>query len=82
MEPEYNWNVILRSSLPIAIIMALIFFTNIKINLKWFYLILSLVITYFVVYYQDKKKHNIFTAIMIVILVSLIVYGLKNLGLF
>lgn len=81
MEQEYNWNIILRSSLPIALIMALVFFTNIRMGLKWFFLILALIITYFVVYFQDKKKHNIFTAMAVVLLVSLITYGIKNLGL-
>ena len=82
MEYEYNWNVVLRSSLPIAVIMAIVFFTNINIRLKWFYLILGLIATYFVVYYQDKKKHNIFTAMALVLLIALIVYGSRNLGLF
>ena len=82
MEREYNWNTILISSLPVALIMAIIFFTNIRIGLKWFFLALGLIGTYFIVYRQDKKKPTIFTAMAIVLLVSLIVHGLKNLGLF
>jgi len=82
MTDEYNWNIILRSSLPVGIIMAFVFYTNISNRSKWIYLVLGLIVTYFVVYYQDKKKQNIFTAISLVLLISLIVYGLKNLGLF
>ena len=82
MEPEYNWNIILRNSLPVAAVMAFIFFTNIRNSLKWFLLILALITTYLMVYFQSKKKHDIFTAIMIVLLVSLIVYGLRNFGFF
>ncbi len=82
MEQEYNWNAILISSLPVALIMAIIFFTNVRIGLKWFFLTFGLIGTYFIVHHQDKKKQNIFTAMAIVLLVSLISYGLKNLGLF
>jgi|TARA_B100002003_G_C14133005_1_gene544909 hypothetical protein len=82
MEQEYNWKVILRSAIPVALVMAYVFFTNMGIRLKWFYLIMGLIATYFIVYFQDKKKHNIFTSIAIVLLIALIVYGSRNLGLF
>ena len=82
MEEEYNWNVILRSSLPIAILMAIVFFMNISNRSKWIYLVLSLIVTYFVIYYQDKKRQNIFTGMALVLLIALIAYGLKRLGLF
>jgi len=82
MEFEYNWKIILRSSLPIAMIMVFVFLSNISIRLKWFYLVLSLIVEYFAVYFQDKKKHNIFTAMTLVILISLIAHGLKKFGFF
>ena len=82
MEQETNWKIVLRSALPIAVIMIFVFFTNIGIRLKWFYLVLGLIVTYSVVYFQDKKKHNIFTAVVLVLLIALITYGLRNLGLF
>jgi len=80
MTKEYDWNIILRSSLPVGLLMAFIFYTDIKIGLKWFYLVLAMVMEYGIVYYQDKKKHNIFTAMTLVLLISMITYGLKNLG--
>ena len=82
MDEEYNWNIILRTSIPIAIIMAIVFYNNINIRWKYVYLILSLVITSFAVYFQNKKKENIFTAAALVLVISLVVHGLKNLGLF
>jgi len=82
MEQETNWKIILRSALPVAVIMVIVFYTNIGIKLKWFYLVLGLIVTYFIVYFQDKKKHNVFTAIVLVLMIALITYGLKNLGLF
>jgi len=82
MEREYNWNIILIISLPVALIMAIIFFTNVGIRFKWSFLAIGLIGTYFIVYRQDKKKQNLFTAVAIVLLVSLIAHGLKNLGLF
>jgi len=81
MEEEHNWSIILRNSLPVAAIMAFVFFTDIRTGLKWLILILALITTYLMVYFQSRKKHNIFTAVAIVLLVSLVVHGLRNLGL-
>ena len=81
MEEEYNWSIILRNSLPVAAVMAFVFFTDIRTGLKWLILILALITTYLMVYFQSRKKHNIFTAVAIVLLVSLVVHGLRNLGL-
>ena len=82
MEEEYNWNIILRSSLPVSAIMAFVFFTSLRNSLKWLVLVLAFIATYLMVYFQDKRKHNIFTAMAIVLLVSLIVHSLRKLGLF
>jgi hypothetical protein len=80
MEREYNWKAILTGAIPVSIVMAFIFYTNITRGLKYFYLILSLLAAIGITYYMDKKKHNIFTAPFIVIIVALIVHALKNLG--
>ena len=82
MKSEYNWNVILYGAMPVSVIMALIFFSDISKNLKWFFLIIGLAIAAGITYYFDKKKQNIFTAPFIVLIVALIVYGLKSLDLF
>ncbi|MAE42184.1 hypothetical protein CMO93_00300 [Candidatus Woesearchaeota archaeon] len=82
MPKEYNWKAILTGAIPVSIVMVFIFYTNFGRNLKWFYLIVGMLASIGITYYMDKKKHNIFTAPFIVLIVSLIVYGLRNLGLF
>ena len=82
MEEDYNWNLILKTAIPIALIEAYIFYTNIGNFWKWLSLILGLLLAGIVVYIKDKKKGNIFTAIGIVFLVALIVRFLKNFGIF
>ncbi|MBS3102127.1 hypothetical protein J4458_01620 [Candidatus Woesearchaeota archaeon] len=82
MEEEYDWNIILRNSLPVSAVMAFVFFTNIGNNLKWISLILALAATCLMVYFQSRKKHNIFTAMAIVLLVSLIAHSLRKFGFF
>ncbi len=82
MGQEYNWKIILRSALPVGAVLVFIFFTDIRMNFKWVFMVLGLIITYFVIYFQDKKKHNVFTGVMLVLLISLIAYALKRMGLF
>lgn len=82
MEEEYNWDLILKIAVPIALIEAYIFYINISNGWKWFSLIVGLLLTGFIVYMTDKKKNNIFTAVGIVFLVALIVRFLKNFGVF
>jgi len=82
VEPEYNWNIILRSSLPVSAVLAWVFFTDIRMNLKWFLLVLGLITASLTVYFQDKKKQNVFTAVCIVLLISLLIHALKRLGIF
>ena len=78
---EYNWPAIMKGSLPVSLIMLYIFYTNsISDNWKWFYLIMGVFISAGITYYFDKKRHNIFTAPFIVIIVALAVYALKSLG--
>jgi len=82
MELEYNWNVILWGAVPVSILMALVFSSDISRGLKWFFLVLGMAAATVVTYYLDKKKHNIFTSPFIVLIVALIAHGLKNLELF
>lgn len=80
MEEEYNWNLILKAAVPIALIEAYIFYTSISNGWKWFSLLIGLLITGGIVYMKDKKKNNIFTAVGIVFLAALIVRFLRNFG--
>jgi len=81
MEAEYNWKAILKGAIPVCLAMIFIFYSdNISKNMKFFYLFLGILASIGITYYFDRKKHNIFTAPFIVIIVSLVVYGLKKLG--
>ncbi len=82
MEEDYNWNLILKVAIPVALIEAYIFYINISNGWKWFSLIVGLLLTGTIIYIKDKKKSNIFTAVGIVFLVALIVRFLKNFGVF
>ena len=82
MEEEYNWELILKISMPISLVEAYIFYTNISDGWKWFSLIAGLFLAGCIVYAKNKKKNNIFTAVSIVFLAALIVRFLKNSGFF
>ena len=82
MEEDYNWELILKIAVPVALIEAYIFYTSISNLWKWFSLIIALLIAGGIVYIKDKKKSNIFTAIGIIVLVALVVRFLKNFGVF
>ncbi|MBS3114360.1 hypothetical protein J4448_04625 [Candidatus Woesearchaeota archaeon] len=80
MEEEYNWELILKVSVPVALIEAYLFYISISNGWKWFSLIIGLALTGIIVNLKDKKKNNVFTAVAIVFLVALIVRLLKNFG--
>ena len=80
MEEEYNWDLILKITVPIALIEAYVFYTNISNGWKWLFLIIGLLLAGTIVYLKDKKKNNIFTAVAIVFLAALIVRFMKNFG--
>ena len=82
MEEEYNWDLILKIAIPIALIESYVFYTNISNGWKWFSLIAGLLLAGTIVYLKNKKKNNIFTAVAIVFLAALIVRFLKNFGFF
>ena len=81
MEENYNWNLIIKASIPIALIEAYIFYINISNGWKWLSLIIGLALTGIIVNLKDKKKNNVFTAVAIVFLAALIVRFLKNFGI-
>ena len=81
MEDEYNWDLIVKIAIPVALIEAYVFYTNISDGWKWFSLIIGLSVTGGVIYLKDKKKNNIFTAVGVVFLAALIVRFLKNFGI-
>lgn len=80
MEQEYNWKAILWGAIPVSVLMALVFYSNLSRGLKWFLLVVGMVAAMGITYYIDKKKQNIFSSPFIVLIVVLIIYGLKNLG--
>ena len=80
MEEEYNWDLLLKVAIPIALMEAYVFYINISNGWKWFSLVIGLLLTGGIIYIKDKKKNNIFTAVGIVFLVVLIVRLLKNFG--
>lgn len=80
MEEDYNWSLILKVSIPVALVEAYIFYTSISNGLKWLYLAAGLLLAGGIIYLKDKKKSNIFTAVAIVFLAALIVRLLKNFG--
>jgi len=82
MEEEYNWNLILKVAIPIALIEAYIFYANIIVGWQRFSLILGLLLTGVIIYMKDKKKSSIFTGVAIVFLITLIVMLLKKFGVF
>ncbi|MBS3100740.1 LPXTG cell wall anchor domain-containing protein [Candidatus Woesearchaeota archaeon] len=82
MEEEYNWNLILKAAVPIALIEAYVFYTSISNGWKWLSLIIGLLLTGGIVYSRNKKKNNVFTAVAMVFLVALIVRFLKSFGVF
>ena len=81
IEEEYNWNIILKVAVPIALAEAYVFYArNIGNGWKWFSLIIGLLLSGGLVYMKSKKKNNIFTAVGIVFLAALIVRFLRNFG--
>ena len=80
MEEDYNWNLILKVAVPIALIVGFLFYTNINNVWKWISLVAALSLAGMLIYMNDKKKSDIFTAIGIVFLAALVVKFLKDAG--
>ena len=81
MEEEYNWNLILKSSLLIAAIEAYIFYTSLGDFWKWTALAIGIFLSAMFVYMNEKKKSNVFTAAAIVLLAAVAVRLLRSSGL-
>ena len=82
MEEEYNWNLILKCSVPVALVEAYIFYTNLADAWKWSALVIGVSLSGIIVYFNEKKKSNIFNTAAIVLLAALIVKFLKSSGVF
>ena len=80
MEDEYNWNLILKVSVPFSLIEGYIFYTNVSDFWKWLSLIATLLLTGWIIYIKNKKKNNIFTAMGLVFLTVLVIRFLRNSG--
>ena len=80
MEQEYNWKAIFSGAMPVSIAMVFVFLSGLSRNMKWFYLVIGLFISMGITYYFDKKRHNIYTAPFVVVIIALIVYAIKGLG--
>lgn len=82
MEEDYNWELILKIALPVALAEAYVFYTNISNIWKWLSLIAGLAMTGYIISVKDKRRSSIFTAAAVVFLVALVVRLLKNFGVF
>ncbi len=81
MEDDYNWNLILKVSVPFALIESYIFYANLSNFWKWSSLAIALFLTALLIYINDRRKSNIFTAVGIVFLIALVVRFLRNSGI-
>jgi len=82
MEEEYNWNLIVKIAGPAALIEAFVFYTNIADMWKWVLLASGMLLAGLFVYFKDRKRNNVLTAVGMVFLAALIVRFMKNFGLF
>ncbi|MBI2653664.1 hypothetical protein HYX02_02520 [Candidatus Woesearchaeota archaeon] len=80
MEENYNWNLILVVSVPVALVEWYLFYRNLSNGWRLFSLIVGVLLAGFVVYTRNKKKSNVFTAIGIVLLGALIARLMRNSG--
>ena len=80
-EQEYNWELILKASIPISVIVGYVFYTNASNFIKWLVMIAGIAAAGGIVYYKDKKKGSIFNAAAIVMLAAVVVMALKKIGI-
>lgn len=80
MEEQYNWPLIFKVALPVSLLVAYIFSTNIPNFWKWISLAFGMFGTGSIIYKLDRKKHNIFTSVALVFLIALVVKFLKDSG--
>ena len=82
MENDHKWGLIFKSSIPIALIEAYLFYTNAGNLWKWLSLIAGMIAAGFIAHRSDRRKNNVFTSAGIVLLAALLVKFLRNLGFF
>ena len=78
MEEDYNWSLILKFSVPVSVIVGIVFYISISNFWKWIILLIGLVAAGALVYMNDKRKSNVFTAIAIVLLTTLVMALFKS----
>ena len=81
MQEEYNWDLIMKVSIPVALAVGAVFYLRIGNSWKWSALAIGLFLTALLVYMNDKRKSNIFTSMGLVFLAALIVKLLRDLGI-
>ena len=81
MEQEYNWGIILKSAIPISIIVIVLNYAIIIPFWKMFSLVIGCILASVFVYIKDKKKNNIFTASALVFLAYLVMKILIEIGI-
>ena len=69
MEQEYNWDLILKTAVPISLAEGYIFYANLSDIWRWLALVIGLILAGAIVYMNGRKKSDTFTAIGIVFLV-------------
>ena len=80
MEDEYDWNLILKCSVPAAIAVSIVYYLNTTNFWKLTSLILGCFLASLLVYINSKKKQNIFTASAVVFLAYITMKMLIQLG--
>lgn len=80
MEDNYNWGLISKVSGPIGLAVGIIFYLGISDGWKWFSMILGVLLAGCIVYFNDKKKINVFNASAIVFFIAIIIRFLRNFG--
>ena len=80
MEEQYNWQLILLVSIPIAVIESYLFYINISDFLKLLSLVTAVVAAGIIVYWKDKQKNNIFTAAGVVLLIVIMASLIREFG--
>jgi len=82
MEQEHNWKAIMFGAIPVAAAEIFVFNSDIKLGMRWFLLVLGMVLAAAITYFFSKKKHDIFTSPFVVVIVALITHGLRISALF
>ncbi len=79
---EYNWKLILPVSIPVGLIEAYVFYSNMPNLWKYFLLLIGLLLAFWIIYTKEKSKKSIFTASCLILLFILVEEMIKKLGLF